>query len=148
LDLLLDRVFITENKVNGLAFPQIKNSIVIFGLGYGIQQLKQVDWLNDCKIHYWGDIDTHGFAILSQLRGYFPKAESLLMDQLTLIECKYLWGKEPENKAHPSDFLAHLNEADQLLYQRLKTAYWQPGLRLEQERIPFSLLEEALRGLR
>jgi len=29
-----------------------------------------------------------------------------------------------------------------LFYQRLKTAYWQPGSRLEQDMIPFSLLKE------
>ena len=147
LDLLLDRVFITENKVNGLAFPEIKNAIVIFGLGYGIQQLKRVSWLSDCRIHYWGDIDTHGFAILSQLRGYFPNVASMLMDQETLMHNKSLWGEEPENKSHPSDSLAHLTETEQLLYQRLKTAYWQPRLRLEQERICFSLLEDKLHSL-
>ena len=147
LDLLLDRVFITENKVNGLAFPAIKNAIVIFGLGYGVQCLKSVNWLSESKIHYWGDIDTHGFAILSQLRGYFPKVESMLMDQQTLIDCKHLWGAEPENKVHPSDALAHLTEAELLLYQRLKTAHWQPRIRLEQERIPFFLLEEKLHSL-
>ncbi|WP_372881281.1 Wadjet anti-phage system protein JetD domain-containing protein [Psychromonas sp.] len=147
LDLLLDRVFITENKVNGLAFPEIKNSIVIFGLGYGVQCLKQIKWLSECHIHYWGDIDTHGFAILSQLRGYFPKVVSMLMDQQTLINCRKLWGEEAENKAHTCHQLAHLTEAEQLLYQRLKNAYWQPGLRLEQERIPFSLLEEKLHSL-
>ncbi len=137
LDLLLDRVFITENKTNGLAFPQIKNAIVIFGLGYGVQSLKQVHWLNDCRIYYWGDIDTHGFAILSQLRSYFPKVESLLMDQQTLIECRPLWGEEPENKVHSSDSLAYLSEAELQLYKRLKSAYWQPRIRLEQERVSF-----------
>ncbi len=144
LDLLLDRVFITENKINGLAFPEVKNAIVIFGLGYGVKSLKQVQWLNDCRIHYWGDIDTHGFAILSQLRGYFPKVESMLMEQQTLINCKYLWGEESNNKACPSQSLPHLTEDEQTLYQQLKTAYWQPKLRLEQERVPFSLLQEKL----
>ncbi|WP_353620190.1 Wadjet anti-phage system protein JetD domain-containing protein [Thalassotalea sp. G20_0] len=28
-------MFITENKVNGLAFPPVADAIVIFGLGYG-----------------------------------------------------------------------------------------------------------------
>src|SRR5690606_26233791 len=36
LDLLVARVFITENRTNGLAFPSCPKSLVIFGLGYGI----------------------------------------------------------------------------------------------------------------
>ncbi|MFT5807167.1 MAG: hypothetical protein ACI9LG_001458 [Moritella dasanensis] len=148
LDLLLDRVFITENKVNGLAFPAMKNALVIFGLGYGVQQLKQITWLAECEIHYWGDIDTHGFAILSQLRGYFPKVESILMDEQTLINCKPLWGEESAGKVHPSETLSLLTDKEQLLYQGLKTHRWQPRLRLEQERISFHLLDERLRRLK
>src|ERR1700733_13549749 len=56
------RVFISENKINFLSFPQIKDSMVIFGSGYGFAALEQADWLFHCQIHYWGDIDTHGFA--------------------------------------------------------------------------------------
>jgi hypothetical protein len=29
----LERVFITENEINGLAFPDVPGSLVIFGLG-------------------------------------------------------------------------------------------------------------------
>ncbi|MBM7456806.1 hypothetical protein HNR62_002708 [Oceanisphaera litoralis] len=145
LDLLLDRVFITENKVNGLAFPATRNALVIFGLGYGVQILKQVPWLAQCRLHYWGDIDSHGFAMLSQLRSYFPQAQSLLMDSDTLLHCRPLWGVEA--KPHSATQLPHLNESEQQLYQQLKQHHWQPNLRLEQERVPFPLLEEALAAL-
>jgi hypothetical protein len=37
----------------------------------------------DKRIFYWGDIDVHGFQILSQLRFYFPQTRSLMMDQET-----------------------------------------------------------------
>jgi len=147
LDLLIDKVFITENKVNGLAFPRINNAIVIFGLGYGIQILQQVNWLNRCQLHYWGDIDTHGFAILSQLRSYFPKVKSLLMDEATLLACKNVWGQEPVHKSHKAEWLANLNNMEQTLYNSLKQNTWQPSLRLEQERIPFTLLEQGLQNL-
>ena len=29
-------------------------------------------WLLEKEIYYWGDIDTHGFAIFNQLRGFLP----------------------------------------------------------------------------
>ena len=143
LDLLVDRVFITENKVNGLAFPEARNALVIFGLGYGVQLLKDVPWLSACQINYWGDIDSHGFAMLSQLRSYFPKARSLLMDESTLLACRPLWGTESAETAHKAEQLPNLHENEQLLYQQLKD-HWQPCLRLEQDRIPFNLLEAIL----
>ncbi|MFA0049695.1 Wadjet anti-phage system protein JetD domain-containing protein [Vibrio breoganii] len=143
LSLMVDRVYITENKINGLAFPAVNNAIVIFGLGYGVQSLSQVRWLNECQIYYWGDIDTHGYAILSQLRGYFPKTQSLLMDEDTLMSCKSAWGKE--GKVHPSDRLANLTEAEHHIYTRLKQDHWRNNLRLEQELIPMSYLYDALK---
>jgi hypothetical protein len=66
------RVFITENETNFLAFPEVADAIVVFGAGYGWEALARASWLHRCQLHYWGDIDTHGFAILDQLRGYFP----------------------------------------------------------------------------
>jgi len=146
LELLVDRVFITENKINGLAFPPVRNALVIFGLGYGVQLLREVPWLNYCQIHYWGDIDSHGFAILSQLRGYFPRAHSMLMDEITLLACRELWCQESVDTAHAATLLPNLSKEEQILYQRLKQ-HWQPHLRLEQERIPFHLLEIKLQTL-
>ncbi|WP_202302146.1 Wadjet anti-phage system protein JetD domain-containing protein [Dryocola clanedunensis] len=144
LNLILDNVVITENKVNFLAFPVLRNSLIIFGLGYGVQRLKQVPWLKDVQIYYWGDIDTNGLAILSQLRVYFPHAQSLLMDEATLLQCREWWGEEPENNVHPAGELAWLHDQELELYKNLKSHAWQPRLRLEQERIPFHLLEQAL----
>ena len=53
LSLMVDRVFITENLVNGLAFPNVKNALVIFGKGYSVQLLIQIQWLNNCRLYYW-----------------------------------------------------------------------------------------------
>lgn len=146
LDLLVDRVFITENKVNGLAFPALKNSLVIFGLGYGIQMLKSVKWLSACQIHYWGDIDTHGFKILSQIRHYLPQTRSLLMDESTLLSSKAFWGVESTPAS--DNELANLHPEEQSLYQSLKQHRWATNLRLEQERIPFDQVQDALQRFR
>lgn len=144
LELPLKIVYITENKVNFLAFPQVNNALVIFGQGYGVQSLKHVAWLNNVKVCYWGDIDTNGFAILSQLRSYFSHVESLLMDERTVLACREFWGDEPEKNSHSSELFPFLTEQEQQVYQRLKTHYWKKYLRIEQERIPFILLQEAL----
>ena len=59
--------------------------MVIFGAGYGFEMLNHARWLASRRIHYWGDIDTHGFAILDQLRRRFEHVESFLMDRETLL---------------------------------------------------------------
>lgn len=88
------RVFILENKTNFsnifnfLTLPLLKNSIAIFGKGFQLNLLKEAKWLKDKQIIYWGDIDTQGFQILSQLRSYFPDTESLMMDFETFNEFK------------------------------------------------------------
>ena len=68
LQIPVRHVFVTENEVNGLAFPDAAESIVVFGLGYGVDLLASIPWLKRCEVHYWGDIDTHGFAMLDRLR--------------------------------------------------------------------------------
>lgn len=147
LSLMVDRVFITENLVNGLAFPNVKNALVIFGKGYSVQLLKQIQWLNNCRLYYWGDIDTDGFAMLSQIRGYFSNTQSLLMDEATLLATKPFWGEEELNKRQTPESLSNLLPFEAALYTKLKADHWQPRLRLEQERIPFALLTEQLRLL-
>lgn len=94
LDPKVSRVFITENEINFLAFPLVKDGLVIFGAGYGFEMLSKAEWLSRCRIHYWGDIDTHGFAILDQLRSQFDHVESFLMDRNTLLAFETLWGEE------------------------------------------------------
>ena len=60
LALPIEQVFVTENETNFLAFPQMAHAIVVFGAGYGWEALARAAWLNRCRLHYWGDIDTHG----------------------------------------------------------------------------------------
>lgn len=136
-------VFITENKINGLCFPQVPGALVIFGLGYGIEMLAEIDWLKEKRIVYWGDIDTHGFAILSRIRGYFPQTESFLMDKDTLEAHRDLWGQEDEIKRFLGG-LANLTGPEQALFTDLKSDRFGYAVRLEQERIGYSRLMAAL----
>jgi hypothetical protein len=147
LDPPCKRIFITENKINGLSFPQVAESLVIFGLGYGVQSLKETNWLREKEIFYWGDIDTHGFAILSQLRGYFPQVRSMLMDRETLLACRELWGAEEADKRCQAE-LPHLDGEERQLYDTLRADVLGDRVRLEQERIAFSRLRQWLDQVR
>jgi hypothetical protein len=140
----VERVFITENEVNFLAFPPVRASLLVFGAGYGFEVLAGADWLRRCDVHYWGDIDTHGFAILDQLRTHLPGARSMLMDRATLHAFAAHWGVE--DKPVRRD-LARLDAEEEALYDDLRDDRIRPKLRLEQERIGFAWVERALAGL-
>ncbi|TAG02943.1 MAG: hypothetical protein EAZ43_07950 [Betaproteobacteria bacterium] len=130
----VEHVFITENETNFLAFPPLRNAIVIFGAGYGWDALARAQWLADTNIHYWGDIDTHGFGILDQLRGHLASVKSLLMDRQTLVAHTALWGTEAKPlRAN----LPQLTPEERSLYEDLRDDRIGSSLRLEQEHIGF-----------
>ena len=132
------RVFITENEINFLAFPAHAESLVLFGAGYGFEALAPAIWLRARELHYWGDIDTHGFAILDQLRALFPQARSLLMDRDTLLAHESLWTTEPQPTQRE---LSRLDTVERRLYDDLRWQRLTPlALRLEQERVGFDWL--------
>ena len=126
-------VFIVENQQSALAFHDLQGSVVIMGLGYGVENLDRLAWLKSVRCIYWGDIDTHGFSILSRARKYLPKLESILMDEATLLEHKNLWVKEEKPCAAAE--LPNLTHDEQKLYKALKSGIWGQNIRLEQERI-------------
>ena len=137
----VQRVFITENETNFLAFPQVHGAIVIFGAGYGWDALARCRWLQHCAIHYWGDIDTHGFGILEQLRGHFAHVASFLMDRATLDAHVAVWGSEDQPLRVD---LPRLTPEEKALYDDLRDNRIRAGLRLEQEHIGFHWLAHRL----
>lgn len=138
----IDRVFIVENDICGLAFPPVKNSIVVLGSGYFFDNWRDALWLKSVPIYYWGDLDTHGFAILDQFREHFPQTISLLMDRKTLMNNETSWGSEP--KPIISD-LKNLTKEEEELYDDLRFNRISQKLRLEQELINFGQVEKILR---
>jgi hypothetical protein len=141
LDPAVTRVFVTENEINGLSFPDVRDGLVIFGLGYGLDRLSAIPWLRTKALYYWGDIDTHGFAILSKLRASLDHAISFLMERDTLMAHRHLWVREDER--HEGD-LPRLRDAEQALFDDLRRDRLGESVRLEQERIAFGCLARAL----
>jgi hypothetical protein len=141
LDVGAATVFVVENEVTYLALPPIPRAVAVFGGGYASAGLAGVPWLRDREIVYWGDIDTYGFDILSRLRGHLPQVHSILMDRETLLFHRAHWSIENSPTRRP---LAHLSDAEQALYQDLVSDVYGMGVRLEQERVRFSKVQEAL----
>lgn len=143
LDIDVQRVFITENEVNGLAFPDAPSGMVVFGGGYGIDRLADIGWLRDKEIVYWGDLDTHGFAILERLRVSLPHARSMLMDATISHAHRALWSAEERDQRLTSQ-LARLSEPEHALFMELRDDVHGEHIRMEQERIGFDSVREAI----
>ena len=141
LDIEVSRVFILENEINFLAFPPVPQSMAIFGAGYGFEALSKAHWLRASALYYWGDIDTHGFAILDQLRAYFPEVISILMDRETLLAHEAHWGQE-QSPTHADR--ERLSPEERQLYQDLRYDLFGERLRLEQERIGYQWVCRAI----
>jgi hypothetical protein len=134
LDLPARRVFIVENKQTGLAFDDLPGAVVLMARGYAVDRLHELPWLQAADaVHYWGDLDTHGLAILGRVRGHLPQVQSLLMDEATLLAHRSLWVTEPQ--PYRADAVEHLDAAEQALYRDLRGDRWGVRVRLEQERI-------------
>ena len=121
-------VVITENKMNFLTLPPLPRTLALWGGGFRVHLLREAQWLGTRKIHYWGDLDTHGLSILSQLRQFFPHVESLMMDQATFDQF-YTHDQAPPIAQVSTD---GLHEDERALFHRLKA----DNVRLEQEKIP------------
>ncbi len=141
VELVIETVFVVENEVTYLAFPAVPCSIVVFGSGFGLTALEDLPWMQRKTIVYWGDIDTHGFDILNRLRSRFDSVQSMLMDEETLLAHagQWVWEAKPTNRPLP-----HLSGPEGALYRDLIEDRYGRGVRLEQERVRFSLLRRAI----
>lgn len=148
LNINCKKVFILENKTNFsnifnfLTLPNLKSSMAIFGKGFGLGLLKDAKWLNNKQIIYWGDIDTQGFQILSQLRLYFPHTQSLMMDFETFNEFKHFIVTGCET---------YINQLSNLTAEEFQLFKYLSNLndknRLEQERINHSFVLRKIESL-
>ncbi|MGW4888156.1 Wadjet anti-phage system protein JetD domain-containing protein [Streptomyces murinus] len=134
-------VYVVENETTYLAFPPQSNSMVIHGGGYAVTRLTNLAWLGGMRLIYWGDVDTHGFAILHRLRRAFPHTESVLMDRDVLMSHRDQW----VNEASPTcEQLSALTPDEADVYASLVDGEFGRGVRLEQERVRFHLLQDVL----
>lgn len=138
-DLSAYTIIIIENKMTYLTFPPLPRAIAIWGQGYQVLTLAQAEWLTRAPIHYWGDLDVHGFEILANLRTHFPQVKSLLMDNLTLqTHSQFIVPGKPSALPMPPPLLS---EAETAVYHTLRTH----NHRLEQERLPQPYVAERIK---
>jgi hypothetical protein len=136
LKLPLKQVLIVENKTTlftTLTLPKMDKTIAIFGQGNAVTNIQNAKWLSDITVIYWGDIDVHGFEMLSRIRKHFDHTRSVLMDKTTFD--KYF--ENDLGKPTTDTTTLSLTDNERELYNLLKTNNW----RLEQEKIPFDYVK-------
>lgn len=133
-------ILIAENKMNFLTLPLLPSTAAVWsGGGFNISYLKNIEWLMNKKIFYWGDIDEHGFQILHQLRNYYPHTKSIMMDRQTFDKYNIYAVNGARSK---SENLYLLTKEENELYQYLKSLNGKN--RLEQEKLPQVYIEKCL----
>jgi hypothetical protein len=137
----ITRAYVIENEITYLAFPLPVAAMAILGSGYAVPVLQPLAQLTSLEVVYWGDIDTHGFAILDRLRHHLPRVRSILMDRATLLGHRDQWVTEP---SQTTAVLGCLDQEESALYAALISDAYAPSIRLEQERISFSAVEKAI----
>ncbi|TYL55303.1 hypothetical protein FXB39_02830 [Nocardioides sp. BGMRC 2183] len=138
-------VLVLENLESMLALPSWPGVVALHGSGYDVDAAGRLPWAQQARVVYWGDLDSHGFAILHRLRFWLPDVTTILMDEQTLLDHRDLWVPEPQPTRAELD---SLTPGEAAALARLRS---EGDVRLEQERIPWAValpVLEAAVGLR
>ncbi|MCL2091768.1 MAG: DUF2220 family protein [Micrococcales bacterium] len=141
LDLAPSCAVVVENEITYLALPVPTDGVLVWGKGFEVDRAGSLPWLADVPVYYWGDLDTHGLAILDRLRAWLPHTRSFLMDSKTLLAHRDRWVREDTPTRAPLD---RLTDDEQAVYADLVTDRYGDRVRLEQERIDWSWVRDRL----
>ncbi|NDK91580.1 hypothetical protein GYA93_18645 [Gordonia desulfuricans] len=136
-------VLVVENEITYLSVEVPDHGLVLWGKGFEVDRIGRLTWLADVQVRYWGDLDTHGFAILDRLRAWLPHTESVLMDRETLLAHRDRWVGEDRPA---TSTLTRLSPAEHDLYADLVDDSLGEKVRLEQERVDWAWARRRLTG--
>lgn len=133
-------VFLIENKATFYHFPDVKDSLIIFGSGYACSGwLKEsLPLLAKAQVYYWSDLDNDGFRMLSRLRTQYPSLKSFFMDSFAVeLGRKYAVKDMGTQEKDLPNLTVDERQAFDFLYEN--------RLRIEQERLPWREIRNHLR---
>ena len=130
-------ILVIENEQSCLALSNVRNTIAVSGGGKNISWMK-AGWLVDKNVGYWGDIDSEGFAILSDARSKLSSITPLMMDEPTVKTFAKRMVPEPDSVS--KDPVA-LTETELALFKGLRADQY-ADKRLEQERLPMEYVAQ------
>lgn len=124
----VDEIWLIENKTSFNKFPPRKKALAIFAEGFHLHMLKEMPSLQQARLYYWGDLDEHGFIMLSRMRGLYPQVKSAFMDLHTIHQhIEHMHQVPVEGKERPQ----YLTPAEWEAFDFLE----ENNGRIEQERI-------------
>lgn len=132
-------ILVIENEQSCLALSDVHNTIAVSGGGKNVSWMK-AGWLADKNVGYWGDIDSEGFAILSDARSRLSSITPLMMDELTVKTFAERMVPEPDSVSKDP---VSLTEKELALFKGLRADQY-ADKRLEQERLPMEYVEKEL----
>lgn len=139
----IDTLLVTENKLSAETAPARRGRLALWGSGNEVGSvLAALPWLDRVQVLYWGDIDTHGLAILARVRQVAAHVRPVLMDLPTLLAHRQHWvmeGKQYRDTLPPT-----LTADETELYATLTRGALGDKVRLEQEYIRFDVVAGAL----
>ncbi len=129
-ELPASNILVVENMQSGLALPIMPDTIAVIGGGKNVAWM-DAPWLRNKRLGYWGDIDSWGLSILSDVREKGVTVQPLMMDLKTVIlHEKRMVVESKSVKNCP----ASLTEDEVKLFNDLLSGRFQSS-RLEQERL-------------
>ncbi len=132
LPIVPDTVLIVENKDPAIAWPTTRGLAIIHGLGNHLQVLRQIPWIPAANTWYWGDLDRHGFTLLSRARSLLPGLRSIVMTPADITAYSHLGLIEKLTRYDPPLATLTCDETRALAQLTVDDGH----LRIEQERIP------------
>jgi len=127
------RIIFLENKMVFLTYPKRPHTCGIWGGGFSVLQIIPGKIPADAELWYWGDLDAQGFLILGRLREKLPALRSFFMSVEIFEQYKqYAVPGTPCTDEPPCTLTSSEREMYQFLRQR--------NIRLEQERIPYTVV--------
>lgn len=136
-ELICSNLFIIENKMTFLTFPEVPHSIALWGKGFAVELLDNIHWLSQKKIYYWSDLDVQGFKMLSQLRSFYPQTKSIFMEMQVLNAYEDF---TVSGTSTNTELLPNLSKEELEVYGYL----FKNNIRLEQERIHQNYINQKL----
>ncbi len=138
-ELPASNILIIENEQSCLALNSISDTIAISGGGKNIAWMR-AGWLAAKRVAYWGDIDSEGLNILSNVRSKLSSVTPLMMDATTIEAYQERMVAEPNSVLNEP---IALTEEELVLFKGLRSGKY-ANTRLEQERLPIDYVNKII----
>lgn len=138
-ELPANNILVIENEQSCLSLDNIPDTIAVSGGGKNVSWMR-ANWLANKQVAYWGDIDSEGLAILSDVRSKLSTVIPLMMDTETVEAYRDRMVDEPESVIREP---VALTESELMLFRMLRNGDY-GSARLEQERLPADYVHRKL----